>query len=213
MQFGVDEAGKGPVLGSMFAAAVVADPEVLPDAVADSKRLTPETRERLATELESNPSVQIGVGEIPVERIDDPQTDMNTLTVDAQARALEGVDVDGLDGYVDAGDTNPDRFGRRVASRLDDDVVLTAEHGADDRYAIVAAASIIAKVRRDAHVEALAAEYDTDLGSGYPSDPKTTQFLTDYYERTGDLPECARRSWKTSRDVVGAAEQRGLADF
>jgi len=51
MEFGADEAGKGPVLGSMFAAAVVVDPAALPDDVGDSKGITPERREELAATL------------------------------------------------------------------------------------------------------------------------------------------------------------------
>jgi ribonuclease HII len=213
MQFGVDEAGKGPVLGSMFAAAVVADPETLPSAVADSKTLTPERRDELAAALEADPAVEIGVAEVPVDRIDDPETDMNTLTVVAQAEALSAVEATGLTGYVDAGDTNADRFGARVATRVPGDVTVHAEHAADETYPIVAAASIIAKVERDTHIEALGATYEADIGSGYPSDPTTREFLETYLEKTGTLPECARESWQTSKDVLGAAEQTGLADF
>lgn len=213
MQFGVDEAGKGPVLGSMYAAAVVAEPEDLPDGVADSKTLAPERRAELATALETDPDVSIGVGEIPVARIDDPETDMNTLTVDVQARALSQVDIDGLEGYVDAGDTNAERFGRRVASRLAGDPIIHAEHRADETHPIVAAASVVAKVHRDAHVEALAEEYDADVGSGYPSDARTRAFLESYLETTGELPACARTSWQTSKDLVAGATQRGLGEF
>jgi ribonuclease HII len=208
--FGVDEAGKGPVLGSMFAAAVVADPATLPEDVADSKRLTPDQRERLAEDVRD--VAEVGVAEIPVERIDDPKSDMNALTVQAQVDALAEVATDGLAGYVDAGDVNEDRFGRRVADRVEADVDVTAEHGADDEYAIVEAASIVAKVARDSHVEALSDSYG-DVGSGYPSDPTTQEFLENYVREHGDLPDCARASWQTSQDALAAAEQSGLGDF
>lgn len=213
MRFGVDEAGKGPVLGSMFAAAVVADPEALPSEIDDSKNLSPDRRESLAEQLTADPAVDIGVAEVPVDRIDDPETDMNELTVEAQADALSAVDADGMDGYVDAGDTDADRFGRRVAARVPDVGSVTAEHGADGTYPVVAAASVIAKVRRDAHVAALADEYGRDVGSGYPSDPTTREFLEAYLDETGQLPACARRSWKTCEDLVATAEQAGLAEF
>lgn len=213
MNFGADEAGKGPVLGSMFAAAVVADPTDLPESVADSKQLTPERREELAEAMATDPHIDIGVARIPVERIDDPRTDMNTLTVEAQATALGTVAADGLSGYVDAGDTNADRFGRRVADRVPATVSIHAEHGADDTYPLVAAASVVAKVERDAHVAELATAYDHDLGSGYPSDPKTRDFLAAYIEEHGDLPDCARRSWQTSADLLESVDQSGLDDF
>ncbi|MGB9933310.1 ribonuclease HII [Haloarcula amylolytica] len=211
MRFGVDEAGKGPVLGSMFAAAVRADPAALPDGVGDSKEIKPERRERLAGEIRESADT-VGVAEIPVERIDADGTDMNTLTVDAQAAALSSVAREGLPGTVDASDTDAARFGRRVADSVDAEVSVTAEHGADETDPLVGAASIVAKVARDAHVTELAEEYG-DVGSGYPSDPTTRAFLADYVDRHGELPACARRSWSTCDDVLAAAEQATLGDF
>lgn len=213
MQFGVDEAGKGPVLGSMFAAAVVADEAALPEAVADSKRLAPARREELAATLEADPTVSIGLAEIPVAEIDDPDTDMNTVTVAAHARALSAAEVEGLSGVVDAGDVDAERFGRRVEARLDTSLDLRAEHGADDRYPIVSAASIVAKVARDDHVEELQATHERPIGSGYPSDGETRAFLRHYVEANGDLPDCARRSWQTSADILAEIAQTDLAEF
>ncbi|MFC7167472.1 ribonuclease HII [Halospeciosus flavus] len=213
-RFGVDEAGKGPVLGSMFAAAVVAPPEALPDGVADSKTLAPARREELAADLREHPAVDVGVAEISVERIDDPETDMNTLTVEAHAEALDAVSeaVDGLGGTVDAGDVDAERFGRRVAEWVDADVEVEARHEADADDPHVAAASVVAKVERDAHVAALAEEYG-EVGSGYPSDPTTREFLRTYVAEHGDLPDCARESWSTCADVLAAAEQSALDQF
>ena len=213
MPFGVDEAGKGPVLGSMFAAAVVADPDTLPAGIADSKTLSPDRRDELAADLRADPTVSIGLAEIPVDEIDDAETNMNELTVIAHARALEAVAVTGGTGYVDAGDVDAERFGRRVAARIDADLEIHAEHGADERYPLVSAASVVAKVARDAHVKGLAADYETAIGSGYPSDDRTREFLTQYVEQHGELPTCARRSWQTSRDVLAAAAQTGLEEF
>jgi ribonuclease HII len=241
--FGIDEAGKGPVLGSMFAAAVrVPDPEVLPAGIDDSKRLAPERRQSIAAALRDHEAVAIGVAEIPVARIDG-EADMNTLTVAAHAAAAAEVVGDGdpaagddetgavtdaapdatgdvPTGLADAGDTSESRFARRVADRVPAEVNLTAEHGADEDHAVVGAASIVAKVARDAHVAALADEYAEtygdafgDLGSGYPSDPKTREFLETFVAEYGRLPDCARRSWSTCEDVLAAHQQSGLAEF
>jgi len=211
MGFGVDEAGKGPVLGSMFAAAVRADPDSLPDGVGDSKGIAPARRERLDERIREAADA-VAVAEIPVERIDDPDTDMNTLTVAAHSEALSAVAREGLTGTVDAGDTNAERFGRRVAERVDPTVDIAAEHGADETDPLVGAASIVAKVARDSHVESLADAHG-EVGSGYPSDPTTRQFLADYVEAHGDLPECARESWSTCADVLAAAQQSTLDGF
>jgi len=134
------------------------------------------------------------------------------LTVAAHAEALAEVAADGHSGMVDAGDANATRFGERVASRVAANVRITAEHQADESDPIVGAASIVAKVERDAHVERLAAEHG-DVGSGYPSDPTTRTFLREYVDEYGELPSCARTSWSTCDDVLAAAEQSGLDDF
>jgi ribonuclease HII len=234
-EFGVDEAGKGPVLGSMFAAAVVTDPAALPEDVGDSKDVAPQRREELAAEIR-DVARAVGVAEVTVERIDDDETDMNSLTVAAHAEALAAA-LDDLDsvpdadaddpvsGYVDAGDTNAVRFERRVSegvvdrfSAVESDseagvaLDLRGEHGADETYPVVGAASIVAKVERDAHVERLAAEYG-ELGSGYPSDPTTREFLESYVAEHDALPPCARATWKTSRDALAAAAQSSLGEF
>jgi ribonuclease HII len=210
--FGIDEAGKGPVLGPMIAAGVtVPDESILPEGIDDSKRLAPSRREELAAALRADDRVTIGVAAIEPARIDDPDTDMNTLTVVAHAEAAGTVVEGGMAGICDAGDVDADRFARRVANRLPA-VDLAAEHGADERQPVVAAASVIAKVERDARIEALSAEYGP-LGSGYPSDPVTREFLAGYVSDHGDLPPCARASWKTCDDVLRAAEQRGLDEF
>jgi ribonuclease HII len=216
-EFGVDEAGKGPVLGSLFAAAVVVDPEALPDDVGDSKGIDPERRSELAATVRSVADA-VGVAEVPVDRIDDEGTDMNSLTVAAHAEALDEAvgDLDGVDGpltgYVDAGDTNAVRFERRVEDATAAAVDARGEHGADETYPAVGAASVVAKVERDAHVAVLADEYG-DVGSGYPSDPATREFLESYVAEHGDLPPCARASWKTSEDVLAAASQSSLGEF
>ena len=181
-----------------------------PDGVGDSKGIPDERRERLADQIWSVATV--GVAEIPPVRIDDPETDMNTLTVAAHAEALAQVATDGLSGLADAGDTNAVRFEQRVADRVDTDVDLTAKHRADEDDPVVGAASIVAKSAREAHVDALAAKYGP-IGSGYPSDPTTREFLERYVDEHRALPDCARQSWSTCDDVMAAAEQSSLESF
>ncbi|WP_435062295.1 ribonuclease HII [Halobaculum sp. EA56] len=221
---GADEAGKGPVLGPMVAAAVRAYPDAIPDGVDDSKRLSPARREELDAALRDDDRVEVAVAVVPVDRIDDPATDMNTLTVAGQAEALAAVAEAGDRAVVDAGDVSESRFADRVADAVadgeDDDgtgIDVTAEHGADESYPVVAAASVVAKVERDRIVADLDAAYRDrgydGVGSGYPSDPATREFLRAYVDREGDLPECARRSWSTCEDVLAAAEQSALDEF
>ena len=225
---GVDEAGKGPVLGPMVAAAVRAPAAALPEGVADSKRLSADRRESLAAALYDADAVGVDVAVVPVAAVDDPATDVNTLTVRGQAAAVAAAGRDGDRVLADAGDTSESRFARRLADRVGDDDVefavgtveeppeavdVVAEHGADDAHDVVAAASVVAKVERDRRLAALAAGYDRAVGSGYPSDPTTRAFLRDHVAETGGLPDCARASWATAEDVLAAAEQSALAEF
>lgn len=221
IQCGTDEAGKGPVLGPMVVAAVAtADRSALPAAVADSKTLTPSRRQELARVLHSTDPLAVGTATITVEAIDDPATDMNTLTATGHARAIEDAlsslavpEEQDVTGLADACDTSPERFASRVTDACEMAVDLEARHGADDEDSLVAAASIVAKVRRDEYVEQLATEYDHEIGSGYPSDPKTRRFLETYAAEHGSVPSCARRSWSTCDDVLESVEQSGLEEF
>ncbi|GAB3017405.1 ribonuclease HII [Natronobiforma cellulositropha] len=216
-RFGVDEAGRGPVFGSMFAAAVfVEDRSRLPDGVGDSKRLSPARREDLAARLRETAGVSVGLAEVTPATIDDPETDMNTLTVEAHASAigdaLESVAEAGVSGLCDACDTDAGRFARRVEAACEPPVSVTARHGADDESPLVGAASIVAKVERDAHVAAIAERYG-EVGSGYPSDPTTRAFLESYVADHRELPPFARASWSTCADALARVEQTGLGEF
>jgi ribonuclease HII len=218
MEIGSDEAGKGPVLGPMVVAAVgTVDRSALPDGVDDSKTLSRTRRDTLAETLRESGSLSVGIATIPVDRIDDSDTDMNTLAVSGHARAIdeavESPRPDSVTGIADACDTSAERFTDRVTDACRTRIDLDARHGADGEDALVAAASIIAKVTRDEHIAELNARYDHDVGSGYPSDPTTRQFLEAYAAEHGTVPPCARRSWSTCEDVLAGVEQAGLEDF
>lgn len=221
---GVDEAGKGPVLGPMVAAAIRAAPERLPVDVDDSKRVAPERRAEIAAELRERDDVAVAVAVVEPTEIDAPETDMNTLTVRGQARAVRRAAASGDRVVADAGDTSESRFARRLTAFVADsehgddfgtDVDVAAAHGADAADPLVGAASVVAKVARDARVAAIEARHPAydGIGSGYPSDPATREFLRAYVADHGDVPPCARRSWATCADVLAAAEQSALDDF
>ena len=217
---GVDEAGKGPVIGPMVVAAVRTDPARLPADVDDSKRLTPERRTEIAAALRDDAAVAIAVITVDPPAIDAPASDMNTLTVQGHARAVGGVVCSGDRVVADAGDTSESRFATRLASNMDDSgiadsITVDAAHGADETDPVVGAASIVAKVARDARITAIDRTYPAyeRIGSGYPSDPTTRAFLRAYVGDHGDVPPHARRSWATCADVLAAAEQSALDEF
>ncbi|MCI4436683.1 MAG: ribonuclease HII, partial [Ignisphaera sp.] len=84
----------------------------------------------------------------------------------------------------------------------------------DSKYIAVSAASIVAKVLRDWHIDQLKKVYG-DIGSGYPSDKKTVEWLQNYYKEFGELPSVVRKSWKTIERILGisAKKQKSLVEY
>jgi ribonuclease HII len=101
--------------------------------------------------------------------------------------------------FIDSMDVKPERLASELET-ITPDVKVVAEHKADDRYPIVSAASIVAKVERDRAIQDIKKEYK-DIGSGYPSDPKTIKFLKTI--PPGELPDFIRRSWATVKRIRG----------
>jgi ribonuclease HII len=212
MEGGIDEAGRGPVLGPLVVAGVaVPDPAVLATlGCRDSKQLTPAKRVRLARLIRDLPGVRVEVRVVAPEELDRQRADRTLNDVEvvlfqsiAQALACPRI-------VVDAADVDAARFGARVAAVLPDGTDVVSEHRADDHHVTVAAASIIAKTVRDEAIAELGRRLERrltmPLGSGYPSDPKTRAFLAAWVARFGDLPEGTRRSWATAKDLLGPRE-------
>jgi ribonuclease HII len=143
---GCDEAGRGSLLGPLYAAAVILDPEKPIRGVDDSKKLTPETRTELATEIRAK-AVAFQVVAIPAVEVDE----LNVYEASRQAmlRALAALEpapdfvlTDAMP-LVKSGDEQRFAIPHRAII-----------HG-DARSVSIAAASILAKVERDAHLEEL----------------------------------------------------------
>ncbi len=210
---GVDEAGRGPVLGSLFVGAVSVERRaLLPDGVADSKTLEPTRRAALADELESHEGIQTTVIELTADDIDHHDGSLTEQVARCFAAAIDALADEEASASLDTGEADTERFTGRVSRYLSTPVDLEASVRADEHDSLVSAASIVAKEAREAHVAELAAEYG-HIGSGYPSDPTTRTFLAEYVDAHGILPPCARTSWATSRDALAAVEQADLGAF
>lgn len=200
---GIDEAGRGPVLGPMVIAAVVVDEKNIPKleelGVRDSKKLTPKRRERLFNEILRLLDDYVII-ELWPEQIDSREGTLNEFEVDNFVKALSSLKMKPDVVYIDAADVKEARFGEEIKAKLNFEAEIIAEHKADDKFVPVSAASILAKVTRDREIDRLKEEYG-EIGSGYPSDPRTRKFLEDYYKRHGDFPPIVRRSWKTLRKI------------
>jgi len=215
---GVDEAGRGPVVGPLVVAGVLVenDTELVKIGACDSKQLTPHQRETLEKQIK----VVVQKYEIIVllaSDIDDLRKAMtlNELEVFVFSKIIEKLRPDVC--YVDAADVNEIRFGRDILAQLTYTPTLISKHKADDIYPIVGAASILAKTTRDEQIRQIAKELEQrinlPLGSGYPADPITVRFLKTWLETYGDLPPHVRRSWETAQNMLNLHKTKSLDKF
>ncbi|MFO7990956.1 MAG: ribonuclease HII [Thermoplasmata archaeon] len=212
---GVDEAGRGPVIGPLVVAGVCLkeDKKLIEMKVKDSKRHTANRREELAKEIYKMGGCAVRV--IPAEDIDALRTQMtmNVMEADFFSSIINELCSEGDTVYVDSASANEKNFARMIEGKLDVDVDLISEHKADDNYPVVSAASICAKVRRDEEVKKIEEKLGEDIGSGYPSDPNTRRFLKKWIGKKGELPPYVRRSWKTCQDLMTLHKTKKLDDF
>ena len=215
---GIDEAGKGPVLGPMCVAGILADEDKLDElvrlGVKDSKKLTPKKRETLSVEIR-NIAERFFILEVSPSQIDGLRKvmTMNEIMVACYVKVLEELRPESA--FVDAADVIADRFGENIKKKYSGDLNITSEHNADENYPIVSAASILAKVRRDELVRNIGKNVGIEIGSGYPADPKTIKFLEDWVREHGTLPDFARSSWETSKNILDKSRmsQRSFPDY
>ncbi|MEM4722074.1 MAG: ribonuclease HII [Candidatus Methanomethylicaceae archaeon] len=199
---GIDEAGRGPVIGPMVIAGVLIEDErvhVLYDlGVRDSKRLTPQRREKLYPEiLKEVKSYHVEVVDAKVIDLERGRKNLNVIELEGMAKIISKLRPDLV--QVGSIEFKTERFRDKLLRRVEVPEIVSAHH-AEDLFPAVAAASIIAKVTRDRLVAKLREIYG-DFGSGYPSDPKTVEFLRHVINR-GELPEFVRSSWGTVQRIV-----------
>lgn len=208
---GVDEAGKGPVMGPMVVAAVsVENAKLIEDkGFKDSKLLTPQRRNELFQLIKGNYRYAVEI--IQPEEIDEyrRKNQLNLLNRKAFEKVI--IKLNPNIAYVDAADVNEERFGREIKSNLtnDNDTDVISMHKADSKIPVVAAASIIAKQTRENEIKKLK-EKIGDFGSGYPSDERTIKFLKSYFHDNAKWPSGTRKSWKTIERIRPV---RKLSDF
>lgn len=157
---GVDEAGRGPLAGPVFAAAVILDPARPVGGLADSKRLTERARERLAAELRER-ALAVGIGAASVEEID--AVNIREATFLAMRRALLSLAVPPDRVRVDGNALPP-------ADGLGFHCEWEAVVRGDATVAEISAASIVAKCARDAWMREAAREfpgYGFEVHKGY----------------------------------------------
>lgn len=213
---GVDEAGRGAVIGPMVIAgvSVTQDKEagLKRMGVRDSKKIAPKRREKLAKAIEriAKDVVVIKVEACKVDSYRKAGVNLNELEKMKMADVLSLLEAG--KAYVDSPDVSPERLKEGLEREIGKGTELVVEHGADDSYPVCSAASIVAKVTRDEEVRKLHKKY-RDFGSGYPSDERTTKFLEEYLKKHNKFPDCVRKSWATIKTIKKDHKQSKLAGW
>jgi len=202
---GVDEAGRGCVIGPLVVAGVAMQTETLPLltelGVKDSKLLSAKKREALYPQIikltQNHHIIKILPAQIDeVVRSSRKLHKLNRLEAQTMAKIIEVLKPD--EAYVDAADVLEQRFGYHISECLKIKTKIVSQHKADRNFPVVSAASIIAKVERDSEIAKLKVKYG-DFGSGYLTDDKTMAFLRKLLGTSGEYPSCVRKSWKPAK--------------
>ena len=200
---GVDDAGRGSMIGPMVIAGISIEkiniPKLRKLGVRDSKKLSPKKRELLYKQIVKLVD-DYHVIRIPPRTIDKYvfEHNLNHLEAKKMAEVISNLNPDL--SYVDSCDVNAARFGREI-SDLSKKSKVKSYHYADSRFVVVSAASIIAKVSRDRSIMRL--NKTTNLGSGYPSDKKSVNYVKKVVSSKKSLPTSIRKSWKPVQKILG----------
>lgn len=219
MLCGIDEAGRGPLIGPLVMAGVAISEDKLPAleklGVKDSKLIAPRRREALfkkIIELVDGYSI-VEVSAQEIDQLNAVGTNLNQL--EAMKAALIITELSPKKVILDSPEPSDggQKFAQHVSKHLSEghDIELIAEHKADMNHKVVAAASILAKVTRDKRVEEIKKIAGVNFGSGYPSDPLCRKFLAEHFE--GNIPGYIRKCWAPYIAEKERRQQRSVFDF
>ena len=199
---GIDDAGRGSMLGPLVIAGILIDKKKLRKlsllGVQDSKKLSPKKREDLFDKIKEL-SDDYFISRIYPKSIDASVKKHQLNNLEAKHMAKVVVKLNPDISYVDSCDVNASRFGKEI-SMLSNHHKIKSYHHADSRFIVVSAASILAKVARDRSI--LKIKQKHNVGSGYPSDSTTVKFVKQYFLENGNMPNFVRKSWKPVQKIL-----------
>jgi ribonuclease HII len=212
---GIEEAGRGPVIGPMVMCGIVIDEKdtnkLLQIGVKDSKLLTPKQREDLFEKIKKTAKsyeiIVISPKEID-KTLESEDLNLNWLEALTSAKILNKLKPD--KAILDCPSNNIKAYSDYVKKNLNEKIKLIVEHKADLKYPVVGAASILAKVTRDREIEKIKKKIGINFGSGYPSDPITVEFLKKYWNK---YPDILRKTWVSYKKIAESKGQRKLGEF
>ena len=213
---GIDEAGRGAVIGPLVICGVAVyeeDVEKLKAIkVRDSKELSPKQREALEKKIEAI-AKDVFIVKVAACKIDTYRAEGINLN---KLEAIKfGEIIDFLEGdvaYADCPDVDTDRLKKFLEKIIKVKTQIVSEHYADKKYPVVSAASIMAKVERDREIENIKKEYG-DVGPGYPANEITMGWLREWMKTHEDFPPIVRKSWETIKDLRKDSQQSRLGGW
>ena len=213
---GIDEAGRGCVIGPLVMAAVECDEEILKRLrVKDSKLLTPNRRRELYREIRKY-SRKVSVVKMSAEEINEAMKqgiNLNDIEAMMAARLLKRIRAKKV--IIDCPDPTADLFSKRLLKldgRILDERDILLEHKADVNHPVVSAASIVAKEVREREIKKIKKVVGADFGSGYAHDPVTREFLKKHMKDEKIRP-FLRVGWKTLSNIREELAQTKLERF
>lgn len=214
---GIDEAGRGPAIGPLVLAVVVVrkeDEEKLKKiGVRDSKLLS--AKQRTLQEKKIKRAVaEFGTVQITAQEIDElrDRKSLNEIEAMRAGLLLNNLKQKPCLVYVDSPDPEEKNFEKRIRKYIDFECAIVSEHKADANYPVVSAASILAKTERDREIQKLERIYGR-IGSGYSHDPTTINFLKNWLEKNKGMPDFARKSWQTTKDMLDRRFQKKVSEW
>jgi ribonuclease HII len=213
---GIDEAGRGPVIGPLVLAGVMLDEKDLDNLkkldVRDSKLMTPRSRElvfdKIKKEVKAFKILIVEPKEVD-EALESDSLNLNWLEAKKTAEIINDLKPDRA--AIDSPSPNLNAYRNYLTNLLEDkSVELIIGHKMESKYIEVAAASVLAKVTRDKKIEEIKELVGNHMGSGYMSDPRTKEFFEENFER---YPEIFRKSWMPFKKAVDNKENRRLDEF
>lgn len=211
---GIDEAGRGPVIGPMVVAGVLCSSSQIEElkklGVKDSKLHSDKERRELfgkVIDIVQDYKIIIASNIEIDEALNSPDMNLNLLEQKHYVAIINSFDID--EAYMDCPSINVEKFSSEIKAKVKESVKVVCEHKADLNYPIVSAASILAKVTRDNEIDKLKKEVGVDFGSGYPSDPKTQKFLAENFDKF----HIFRKTWQSYKKIIDSKSQKALGDF
>lgn len=209
---GVDEAGRGCVIGPLVMCAFACNAQVEKTlrgmGVRDSKEVPQEERVRLYGELKRRGKFTVDV--ITAELITQKmraKISLNDVEAESASLLLERLHekIAFERAYVDSPDPRPEKFEKRIRKHCDHAFAIVSRNKADRDFPVVGAASIIAKAIREEELAAIkkqvaAAGLKGDLGTGYSHDERTIKFLNENWSNP-HLKPYIRWEWATAKNV------------